>query len=248
MSGVVVDAIVILQQPCDRAVVEVRFRLRLVKLVLQHERTAAQLFKKVRDRFPFAARVAHRLHHAARRDGARIDERSRRVVVLEQDGHDRVERQPGRIGADLVEHRIGPVLLHGQDSRRNLRHRFDAEHVIRIAGLDDLSVGQADRNAEKLRRDIGQKRYVIGILTAVVSSEFLVSLVDGLVHLLSIELLHDQIFLSFSLRLVAVEPVAVGDTGLAAEAAPDGAVPVAVGVTGTPAELVPAGTAAGCTS
>ena len=155
------------------------------------------------------------------------------MVVLEQDGHDRVERQSGRIGADLVEHRIGPVLLHGQDSRRNLRHRFDAEHVIRIAGLDDL---------------IGQKRYVIGILTAVVPSEFLVSLVDGLVHLLSIELLHDQIFLSFSLRLVAVEPVAVGDTGLAAEAAPDGAVPVAVGVTGTPAELVPAGTAAGCTS
>lgn len=170
------------------------------------------------------------------------------MVVLEQDSHDRVEGQSGRIGADLVEHRVGPVLLHGQNGRRNFRHRLDAEYVIRIAGLDDLSVGQADRNAEKLRRDIGQKRYVIGVLATVVPSEFLVSLVDGLVHLLSVEFLHNQDFLSFSLWLVAVEPVAVGDTGLAAEAAPDGAVPVAVGVTGTPAELVPAGTAAGCTS
>ena len=65
--GIVVNPVVILQQPCDRLVVEVGRRLRFVQLVDHFDLRSGQPFDKTDDRLPFAVAVADGFHHRAAR-------------------------------------------------------------------------------------------------------------------------------------------------------------------------------------
>ena len=179
---VVVDAVVILQQPCDRLVVEVGRRLRLVQLVDHLDLRACEPFDEARDRLPFAVAVAYGLHHRAGADRPGVHQRRRGMVVFEQDRHDRIERQPRRIGADLRQHLLCAVLVHRQDGRRDFRYRFDAEFVIGVAHGDHLPVGQAGRDAEEGRRYVGQVGDIVGVLAARFVLAALVGLLYGLAN------------------------------------------------------------------
>lgn len=103
---------------------------------------------------------------------------------------------PGRVGPDFLQDRVGSVLLHRQDGGRHFRDRFDPEYVIRVARLDDLSVGEADRYAEQFRRYLGQERNVVGVVAAVVALDFFVGFVDDVVQLFRIEFLHSRLIFS----------------------------------------------------
>ena len=102
----------------------------------------------------------------AGRDGSGVDQRRRGMVVFQQNGHDRVEGQPRCVGADLVEDLLTAVLVHGEDRRRDLRHRFDAEFVVHVAHGHHVAVGQAGRDAEEVRRHVGQIGDIVGVLAA----------------------------------------------------------------------------------
>ena len=88
------------------------------------------------------------------------------MVVFQQDGHDRVEGQPRCVGADLVEDLLTAVLVHGENRRRDLRHRLDAEFVVHVAHGHHVAVGQAGRDAEEVRRHVGQIGDIVGVLAA----------------------------------------------------------------------------------
>ena len=63
--GIVVDAVVVLQQPCDGAVVEVGFALRTVEFVEYRHLAAAKSRNEIHDRLPLGLRVARRFDHRA---------------------------------------------------------------------------------------------------------------------------------------------------------------------------------------
>ena len=104
------------------------------------------------------------------------------MVVFEQDRHDRIERQPRRIGADLRQHLLCAVLVHRQDGRRDFRYRFDAEFVIGVSHGDHFAVGQAGRDAEEGRRYVGQVGDIVGVLAARFVLAALVGLLYGLAN------------------------------------------------------------------
>ena len=164
--GIVVDAVVILQQPCDRLVVEVGRRLRFVEFVDHRDVRSREVGDERDDGFPFAVAVAHGLDHRAGRNGSGVHQWRRGVVVFEQDGHDRVEGESRGVGADLAEHLLAAVLVHGEDRRGDLRHRFDAELVVRVAHGHHVAVGEAGRDAEQVRRHIGQIGDIVGVFAA----------------------------------------------------------------------------------
>ena len=164
--GVVVNPVVILQQPGNRTIVEIGIGFRFIQLVDQHQRTAAQLSEEIRNSFPFPGRITHRFYHTASRNGTRIHQRRRGMVVFEQDRHDRVERQSGCVRTDLLQDYIRAVLFHHEDGGRNLRDGFYTEYVARVSDLDHLTVRQANRETEQRRRHIGQIGNVIGIFAA----------------------------------------------------------------------------------
>ena len=163
---VVVDAAVLLQQPGDGAVVEVRGGFRLVQLVDELGLTSQKCGHVVEDGLPFPIGIAVGLDERTGRDGAGVHERRGGPVVFQQDGEDGVERQPRGIGADVVEDRLRAVLFQCQNSRVHFRDRFNAEAVVGVAHRDEPAVRQAQTDAEQVGIHVGEIRNVVGILAA----------------------------------------------------------------------------------
>ena len=119
--GIVVNAVVFLQQPRDGAVVEIGGRLGVVQLVDEYRLAAQQIGHVVEDGLPFRVGVSLRLHQRAGGNGAGVHQRGGGAIVLQQDGEDGVEGKAGGVGADLVEHRFRAQLLQHEDGRVHLR-------------------------------------------------------------------------------------------------------------------------------
>ena len=128
---------------------------------------------------PLAVGVARGADHRAGRDGSGVHERGRGMLLFEQQRHDRVEGQPRGVGADPVEDLLRSVLVHGENRRGDLRHRFDAEDVVRVADRHDVAVGQTGRDAEERRRYAGQVGDVVGVLAALLLLAAVVGGFDG---------------------------------------------------------------------
>ena len=110
--GIVVDARIVFQQPRDRLVVEVGRGFRFVKFVDDLHARAAESFDESLDRLPFRVRLPDGFYHRAGGDRTGVYQRCRRVILFEQDRHDRVERQSRSVGTDLRQHLFGAVLVH----------------------------------------------------------------------------------------------------------------------------------------
>ena len=89
---IIVDAVVVFQQPGNGAVVEVGSRFRFVQFVDELWGGAAQLSDILYNGIPFLVGVSHWLYHGTGGNGTGIYQWSGRVVVFQQDGDDGVER------------------------------------------------------------------------------------------------------------------------------------------------------------
>jgi hypothetical protein len=88
---------------------------------------------------PNGVAPAARLDEAGGDDRARVHHRVERPTEVVD--HDRVERVPGRLDADPLQHRVPALVLerHAEDER--LRDRLDGEFERGVAHLVDVAVG-----------------------------------------------------------------------------------------------------------
>ena len=80
--------------------------------------------------------------------------------------HDRVERLPGRLDADMAEHIVAPIVLERVAVHERLRYRLDAEEAIGVAGRVGLSVDRGECHAEGVGSGPAKLREIVGDLAA----------------------------------------------------------------------------------
>src|SRR6185369_1342315 len=91
---------------------------------------------------------------------AGVEERIARDAALQLELHQRVERAARRLAADALP---DPVALqpHRQREGEELGDALDGEALVRVADGERFAVDAADRHAEAIARDGGQRRYVL---------------------------------------------------------------------------------------
>ena len=65
------------------------------------------------------------------------------MVILQQDGNDRVKRKSGSIRTDHLKHFLCPVLAENQNGCMHFRYGFNTETIIKVTHGNGLTVQQA---------------------------------------------------------------------------------------------------------
>lgn len=139
------------------------------------------------------------------------------MVVFQKYGENGIKRKPGGVGPDPFEHTLWSMLDHGENRRRDLRHRLDTEAVFRIAETERCAVGERHAQAEKLRVDIGQIRDIAGVSTPLDIFRLGVCLRGGLLDLSESNLsFHSQQLICLVERKRGRRPVSFPDMPSAA--------------------------------
>ena len=99
-----------------------------------------------------------------------------RPVDAAFDRRERVERQPGGVGADLRAKLLGAELLAHQREHERLRHAHDREFVLGVADAEDVAARPDHADAEQIARHPRQRRVDVRVLALGVRLEALVGL------------------------------------------------------------------------
>ncbi len=105
------------------------------------------------------------LKKAYRRDGTGVVERVVRTLLVQFERDDRIEGLARGVAADLLFEVLFADFLQDLSQSEDLGNGFDGEFILRVADLEDFSVGKRDGYSEEIGRNLCQERNVAGIGT-----------------------------------------------------------------------------------
>ena len=144
-----VEPAVAVQQVRDAVVAHVRAGLGRIHVLAHAQLTAGEAREPVTDALELlVGRGAW--YQAGRRDRTRVDERVHRSVVVQLDGHQRVERKASAVHAEVVPRGLVALVLAHQGEDERLGNALDREEGVDVADLERPAPGADHGDAEQV--------------------------------------------------------------------------------------------------